>query len=154
FLGPANSWRQTIPGLNRASPDGRWLGIFGPFSDHLRIYSLPSFQFITTLGISAKIASFEFSPDGNELAINSNSGVEIYSTADWHKVRSLSNSVALLHSPDAPTCWITTDYRSAALYDLATLTPILPLPPGTLPLALSADGRYLAASLDARHLQL
>jgi hypothetical protein len=46
------------------------------------------------------------------------------------------------------------DQRSAGLYDARTLEPLLLLPTGTLPLALSQNGRYLAASLDARYLQV
>ena len=50
--------------------------------------------------------------------------------------------------------WLTKDYRRAGLYDAKSIEPLLLLPPDTLPLALSADGRFLAASVDRRRLQL
>jgi hypothetical protein len=50
--------------------------------------------------------------------------------------------------------WVTHDSSRAGLYDTRTIEPLLPLPKGMLPLALSPDGRHLAVSVDARRLQL
>jgi hypothetical protein len=50
--------------------------------------------------------------------------------------------------------WLTRDQRTAGLYEARTLKPLLMLPIGTLPLALSADGRRLAVSVDMRRLQV
>jgi WD40 repeat protein len=91
---------------------------------------------------------------GNELAINSPAGVRIWNTETWQLARDLTNFIGCLFMPDGQTFWLTSDFRTAGLYNYRTLELLLPLPTGTLPLAVSRDGRYLAASLDARHLQV
>jgi len=50
--------------------------------------------------------------------------------------------------------WVTHDSRRAGLYNTRTIEPLLLLPKGMLPLALSPDGRHLAVSVDARRLQM
>jgi hypothetical protein len=37
-------WLPTIPGVNRISPDGRWLGVYRPFSTSLYVYRLPGLE--------------------------------------------------------------------------------------------------------------
>jgi hypothetical protein len=54
--------------------------------------------------------------------------------------------------PEARQLLLTVNDHTAGLYDTRTLESILPLPAGVLPLALSSDGRRLAANLDARRL--
>jgi WD40 repeat protein len=147
-------WTPTAIGTSGASPDNRWVGIFAPFDYRLRIYELPTLQRVATLAGTNKISSFQFSPDSHYVAVNSPHNVEIWSTEDWRRIHVLSNFVALLYVPGGDSCWLTKDYRSAGLYDLRTLEPLLPLPPGILPIAVSHDGRYLAASLNAHYLQL
>jgi WD40 repeat protein len=132
----------------------RWFGVFPPFSSHLEIYKLPGFEFVTTLTSPGRIANFAFSPSGGQLALNSYSGVELYETSRWTRFKTLPDYIALLPTPDGKNCFLTTDYRTSALHDAGSLAEILPLPPGTLPLALSGDGRYLAATFDSCHLQL
>jgi hypothetical protein len=46
------------------------------------------------------------------------------------------------------------NFRSAALHDASTAEPLLSLPPATLPLAFSPDGRFLAVSVNQRHMQV
>ena len=60
----------------------------------------------------------------------------------------------LLYMPDARAVWLTKDQRTAGLYDARTLEPLLLLPTGMLPLALSADGQHLAVSVDSRRVQI
>jgi WD40 repeat protein len=147
-------WVRTAEGISGASPDGRWLAIFQPYTRWLHVYRLPGLETATTLTNRASIASFEFSPRGDELAAASSKRVEVWQTATWAHLRELTNAVGLLYAPDGRTCWLTKDYRTAGLYDADTMQPLLPLPSGTLPLAVSPDGRYLDASLDARRLQV
>jgi hypothetical protein len=66
----------------------------------------------------------------------------------------MTNVARLLYAPDARTFWPSKDLRTGGLHDAQTLELLLPLPTGTLPLALSPDGRYLAVSVDMRRLQL
>jgi WD40 repeat protein len=148
------AWAPTSRGVSAVSPDGRWLGIFQPFTPWLHLYSLPEFQEITVLTNGANILSFEFSPSNNELAIASPRRVEFWNTATWSRTRELTNSMATLFGPDGESCWLTKDYRNAGLYDIQAFELLLPLPQGTLPLALSPDSRWLAASVDARRVQV
>jgi len=147
-------WAATADGVSGASPDGRWLGIFQPYSRVLHVYRLPQFEKAATLTNSASIGGFEFSPLGDELAVSSFRGVELWSTATWGSTRLLTNFVSLHYVPGSNCYWLTRDFHTAGLYDAQTLQLLLPLPLGTLPLAASPNGRYLAASVDSTRLQV
>jgi len=88
------------------------------------------------------------------VAVATKAQVEIWSTATWKRTAELTNFVGLLFAPREHAWWLTSDFRSAGLYDARTREPLLPLPIGTLPLAVSPDGRFLAVSVDARRLQV
>ena len=148
------AWKVTADGPNGASADERWLGMFRSFTPHLYIYRLPGLERVAKLTNEAPISLFEFSPGGDEVAVSSRAGVEFWSTTTWQRTRHLTNFTGVLYSADARTVWLYTTFRAAGLYDARTAKPLLPLPPGTLPLALSADGRYLAVSVDARRVQV
>jgi eukaryotic-like serine/threonine-protein kinase len=148
------SWVSAIGGINGMSPDGQWLGISQPFNPLLDIYHLPDMQRVTTLQSQANIIDFNFRPTGDEVAVGSRSGVEFWSTTTWTRTGVLTNFTEILFPPKRSTWWLTTDLRSAGLYDANTLEPLLLLPPGTLPLAVTRDGRFLAISVDFRHLQV
>jgi serine/threonine protein kinase/WD40 repeat protein len=148
------TWTPTANGLNGASPDGRWLGIFAPFTSVLHIYRLPGLQATAHVANEHNILNFKFSPQGDEVAVVARGQVEFWSTATWQRTRVLTNFMGLLYAPVEHGWWLTSDYRSAALYNSDTQKPLLPLPTGMLPLALSPDGRYLAVSVDARRLQV
>jgi len=147
-------WKATAAGLNGISPDERWLGIFRSYTPHLYVYRLPEFESVVKLTNKARISRFEFSPRGDELAVSSRGGVEIWSTTSWQRTRHLTNFMELLYSPDARTMWLYTRFRGACLHDARTTEPLLPLPASTIPLALSPDGRQLAVSVDARRMQV
>jgi len=147
-------WARTVSGVSGGSPDGRWLGIFQPYSDTLRLYGLPELKEAATLTNRASIGRLDFSPMGSELAISSLKGIEIWSTARWERVGTLANFVSMFYAPDGRACWLARDSRTAGLYDARTFDLLLPLPVGTLPLAASPDGRFLAVSVEARRLQV
>jgi len=153
LVGGEGTWHATKNGLNEVSPNERWLGIFRSFTPHLYIYGLPGFEPVAKLTNEARISLFQFSPDGDEIAVSSRAGVEFWSTTNWQRVRHLTNFTGVLYSSDR-TFWLYTRFRSASLHDARTLEPILPLPVGTTPLALSQDGRLLATSVDARRVQV
>jgi len=168
FTGPAGSavtnleyfrtdrlrWESTINGINGVSPDGQWLAIFRPFTRLLHVYRLPAIEPVATLTNQASIRDFVFSPAGDELAIASRAGIELWATNGWHRTRFLTNFTAMRFCPQGSLGWLTSDYRRAGLYDVRTLEPVLPLPAGTLPLAISPDGHLLAVSVNARYLQV
>jgi WD40 repeat protein len=152
--GTQTDWVRTVDGLNGISPDGHWLGIYQPYTPLLHLYSLPELHQAATLRCRANVGGFVFSPSGDEVAVNTPDGVEFWATNSWTRTRVLTNFTSVLFPPEGSTLWLTHDFRSAGLYDVTTLEPMLLLPTGTLPLALSADGRRLAVSVNVRHLQV
>jgi eukaryotic-like serine/threonine-protein kinase len=153
----ANSarWAPTISGINGVSPDGRWLGIYRGFSSSLYVYRLPGLEAAAKLSHPASFGDFQFSPAGDEVAITSSrAGAEFWSTKTWERTRALTNAIRLLYAPDARALWLTKDQRTAGLYDARSLEPLLLLPTGMLPLALSPGGRRVAVSVDAQRLQV
>jgi WD40 repeat protein len=148
------AWKATADGLNGASPDGRWLGMYRSFTPHLYVYRLPGLERVAKLTNEARISRFEFSPRGDEVAVASRGGVEFWSTTTWQRTRHLTNFTGVLYSPDARTVWLYTNFRTGSLHEARTAEPLLPLPANTLPLALSPDGRHLAVSVDARRVQV
>lgn len=151
-------WHRTVAGLNRASYDGRWLGVLPHYSPSLHIYSLPGVQPIaplTRLPALGNINYFEFSPAGDEVSLYSSRGVELWSTAEWKRTQVLTNfGRPFFYAKDGHSLWLTKGLQEAGLYDKSTLEPRLLLPTGMLPLAESAEGRQLAVSIDAQRLQL
>jgi WD40 repeat protein len=153
----SNDWKPTVAGITGVSPDGRWLGIYPWFGSSLHIYRLPGMEPAAKLPHPGRIGDFQFSPGGDEIAICSHrtSGlIEFWSTATWERTRQLPGFGRLLYTPDAGGLWLTKDARTAGLYDARTLEPLLLLPTGMLPLALSADSRHLAVSVGAQRLQI
>jgi WD40 repeat protein len=147
-------WVRTPQGHNKISPDGRWLGVYPRYSPFLYIYRLPGLEPMATLRSQANIGDVAFSTSGNEIAVSTRKGVEFWTTNDWTRGRVLTNFDGILFSPYGSSCWLTTDFRTAGLYNATTLESLLPLPTGTLPLTLTADGRHLAVSVNMRHLQV
>ena len=151
-------WRRTIAGMNRASADGRWLGVLPQYASALQVYGLPGLEPVarlTQLPALGSINFFEFSPAGDEVSLSSSRGVELWSTATWERTRVLTNfSRPFLYAPDGRGLWLTKELREAGLYDARTLEPRLLLPAGMLPLAVTRDGRHLAVSIDGQRLQV
>ena len=151
-------WQRTPAGLNRASSDGRWLGVFQNYTPSLHVYRLPGLEHVarlTQLPEFGNINYFEFSPAGGEVALYSSRGIELWSTDTWERTRALTNFTRpFLYAPDGRSLWLTKDLRAAGLYDARTLEPRLLLPTGMLPLAVSPDGRHLAVSVEAQRLQV
>ena len=151
----SGEWKRTVDGLNDASRDERWLGMFRSYTPHLYVHRLPGLERVVKLTNEGNISRFEFSPRNDEVAVCSRSGgVEIWSTTAWQRTRHLTNFTDLRYSPDGRTCWLSTHFRTAALHDARTAEPLLPLPAATLPLTYSPDGRYLAVSVDQRRMQV
>jgi hypothetical protein len=160
LLGPeefetgSDHWVRTAQGLNGVSPDGRWLAIFQPWGKILYVYGLPRLEAVATLTTRSSIGDFRFSPLGDELAVCTQDRADFWSTATWQRTRAVTNVTRLLYTPDARALWLSKDLRTGGLHDARTLELLLPLPTGTLPLALSPDGRQLAVSVELRRLQL
>ena len=153
-FGEVRAWVPTAQGISRLSPDGRWAGIFTPFSDELHIYRLPGLETAATLTNRAEIRSLAFSPQGDQVAVTGHGHVEFWNTESWERTGELTNVLDILYAPKGNGWWLNRDYRSGGLYDSHSGQPLLPLPTGTRPLALSPDGRYLAASVDSRRVEV
>jgi eukaryotic-like serine/threonine-protein kinase len=148
-------WMRTHAGINHASADGRWVGIFRHRSSSLYIHRLPGLERVAKLTHPNNISDFEFSARGDELALFSKLAVELWSTATWERTRLLTNFTGpFLYAPDDRSFWMTKGQAASGLYDARTLQPLLLLPTGMLPLAVSSDGQRLAVSVDAQRLQL
>jgi hypothetical protein len=141
-------------GRNGISADERWLGMYPSFTPYFSLYRLPGFEPVARFTNQARVVGFEFSPQGEEVAIFTRSGIEFWSTATLLRTRRLTGFSDLLYSPDPRMFWLSRDYLNAGLHDARTAELLLPLPQGTLPLACSPDGRHFAAGADARHVQL
>jgi len=150
-----DEWVRTAPGISGASRDGRWLGIYLPYSGSLYVYRLPAVERVAKLVHPTSISDFEFSPLGDEVAIGSSWGLEFWSTSTWERTRVFTNSTGqVIYAPDGRTVWLARDLRHAGLFDTQTFEPRLLLPTGMIPLALSPDGRHLAVRVDAQRLQV
>ncbi|HWY77540.1 MAG TPA: WD40 repeat domain-containing protein [Verrucomicrobiae bacterium] len=147
-------WFATATGLCTTSPDGQWLTIYAPYSRVLHVYRFPDLAPVVDLTNSQSIGKVEFSPLGGEMAIAMSRDVAFWNTDTWKQTRLVTNAFTLLYTPRADAYWLTRDYRTGGLYSAKTLEPLLPLPSGSLPLALSPDARYLAVSTDARRVEV
>jgi WD40 repeat protein len=150
-------WAPTIPGINGVSPDGRWLGVYRPFSTLLYMYRLPGLEQVAKLTHPSSFGDFQFSPLGDEVAITSlrdGTQAAFWNTTTWQRTRTLTDFGRVIYTPDARMLWLTKDQRNAGLYDARTLEPLLLLSTGMLPLALSPDGQRVAVSVDAQRLQM
>lgn len=145
-------------GQGHFSPDGRWMAVVYDFSTALRVYRMPTFAEAALLQTSNFVMSVSFSPDGDEMLVIHRSGMDWFDTATWRRTRSRPGTpVAGSHAfytPDGSGIWAVTNFRNGTLLDRRTLEPVLPLPKGFLPLALSPDGRHLAVSVEGRNVEL
>ena len=150
-------WVPTSPGINGVSPDGRWLGIRRHNESSLYVYTLPELKEVARLTNPISFADFRFSPRGDEVAIGSHHPENLltfWNTTTWEQTGALTNVSRVLYASDARTLWLLEGWRKGGLYDARTLEPLLLLPMGRFPLALSPDGQRVAVSVDAQRLQL
>lgn len=152
-------WQQTAYGMSAFSPSRRWLAIYRGYSRYLHVYQLPELTQVATLTNRAAISGFQFSPSEDVVAVASRGQVEFWSTRTWEPTRVLTNfagipHVGVLAQPDGTGWWLAANQRFACLHDPRTLEPRLPLPSAMAPLAVSPDGRFLAAAADSRRLEV
>ena len=149
---------ETPAGFGCASPDNRHLVLRSQWEPTIWAYTAPALQWQATIRTGADVMNFAFSPRSDELAVATRAGVEFYDPTTWQHTRWLpmrtSEEANVIFAPDGQTVWVCNDARTASLYDVPSLELLLPLPTGTLPLALTSDGRHLAVSVDARRLQV
>lgn len=150
------SWHRLIGQVSgQVSPNGRWLA--WRTSKSLLISSLVPWKSTEPILFESALAT-AFTPQSDELLVATRSGMTFFETVSWKPRRTFSaafdRNARLLPSPDGRTFWLAQDAQTAALHDLRTLEPVLPLPRGMIPLALSLDGRRVAVSVDAQRVQV
>jgi WD40 repeat protein len=155
--GSARLWR-TSAGPGALSPDGRWLALTHSYSPLVTVYRLPEMDEVAQLHTSQFVAGVWFSTTADELMVINRGGVERWETATWQrKWRESSSPISdsfVLYAPDGCGLWRVTSYRDTAYCDRRSLEAILPLPSNVIPLAVSADGRQLAVSVDDQRVQV
>ena len=108
--------------------------------------------------MDADIVAQAFTPRSDELAVCTFASVTFLDTNRWNIQRqfpvSVDRNARILFMPDGDSFWLVRDGRTAALHDARTFATLLPLPVGTIPLAVSPDGHHLAVGVDGQHLQL
>ena len=152
--GAAAFLQPTTEGVSGISGNGRWLGIYRPYTSDLHIYGLPDLKPIAVLENQVGFVQFEFSPSGDEIGIASPERIDFWSTHTWQRTRRVANFRGLMYCPDGATLWLTQDFRTGGLYAARDLKLLLPLPHGVLPLALSENGQLVVVSVDATRLQV
>jgi serine/threonine protein kinase/WD40 repeat protein len=138
------------------SPDGRWLSLPKREPPYLNIYRIDPWDGMRFVAMDAGILAQAFTRD--ELAVCTFTSVSFLDTNRWEIQRrfpvSLDRNARMIFMPDDDSFWLVRDGRTAALHDTHTFETLLPLPVGTVPLAVSPDGSHLAVSVDGEHLQL
>ena len=141
-----------------ASPDGRWMIKRSEWENALGVNEMPLPHYYKGIVTGADVMNVAFTPRGDQLAVATRAGLEFYDATTWERAGLLpmpmDRYASLMFAPDGRGLWVSRDSRSAGLYDRRTLNEVLPMPTGTLPLALSPDGRNLAVSVEARRLQV
>lgn len=138
------------------SPDGRWLAIAK--GGWMQFFQMDPWRGRGLRDFGSRVADHAFTPGGEALAVVTAKGVSFLETNRWTTQQmlplALADNARIVFTPDGQSFWLAQSAREAALYDLRTLRPTLPLPDNVRPLALSADGRYLAVEVEAQRLQV
>jgi WD40 repeat protein len=108
--------------------------------------------------LEGEVLTEAFTPRCDELAVATYTSITFLDTNRWEPQRrfpvSLDRIPQIIFTPDGRAFWLVHDARTAVLHDTRTFETLLRLPTGTLPLAISPDGRHLAVSVDARRVQV
>ncbi len=140
----------------QVSSDGRWLA--ARMTKVILAYRLDPWTQLTNINFHTELVAHAFTPENEELAVADVNGVTFLDTANWtakrHLAVPLERNTQLFFTPDGRGFWLGSDAGEAGFYDRRTLALLLPLPRGTTPMALSADGRLLAVNVDARRVQV
>ncbi len=142
--------------VGQVSPNGQWHAALK--GETVLVSKLDPWAAVQSIEFDSHLLAHAFTPAGNELAVASRTGVTFFDTQQWARQRHmpalLQRHPQLIFTPDGRAFWLARDARHAALHDSRTFEPLLHLPVGLTPLALSPDGRQLVVAVDMRDLQL
>ena len=127
------------------SPNGQWMT--AQFSRSMGVYQLSTRKKVRDLKVEGETVAHVFTPQSDELAVVTTTGVTILDTnrweprflgtTQWEPRRALSapldRNAQLVFMPDGHTFWLARDARNAALHDTQTFETLLPLPSGMTP---------------------
>lgn len=142
----------------RVSPNGLWVAFQNQVPPGYRFYGMNPWRETPFVPLEAEVLTEAFTPQCDELAVATYASITFLDTNRWEVQRRfpvvLDRNAQIIFMPDGKAFWLRRDARTAALHDSRTFETLLPLPAGTLPLAVSPDGRHLAVSVDARRVQV
>jgi len=140
------------------SPNGLWLAFQNVVPPGYQLYGLKPWLEGRFVPFETEVLTEAFTPRGDEMAAATYNSVTFLDTNRWESQRrfgvALDRNAQIIFMPDGKAFWLRHDARTAALHDTQTFETLLPLPAGTLPLAVSPDGRHLAVSVEARRVQV
>lgn len=140
------------------SPNGVWVAFRKASQGFVDVYAVNPWNPFKFAKCDAYVLTEAFTPRSDELAIATYASVTFLDTNRWEVQRrfpiALDRNAQLIFPPDGASFWLVHNARTAALHDMQTFETLLPLPGGTIPLAVSPDGRRLAVSVDARRAQV
>jgi WD40 repeat protein len=142
----------------RISPNGSWLAFQNRFPPGYQFYGMHPWRELRFEKFDSEVLSEAFTARDDELAVATYTSVTFLDTNRWKPQRrfnvALDRNAQIVFMPDGKAFWLAYDARTAALHDSRTFETLLPLPAGTLPLAVSPDGRHLAVGVEARRVQV
>jgi len=155
--GPGKLWEVGFAEA-QLSPDGKWVAFCKASQHFVDVYSLNPWNPFKFVKCDAYVLADAFTPKSDELAIATYASVTFVDSVAWNERRrfpvSLDRNAQIIFSPKGDSFWLVHNARSAALHDTKTFETLLPLPAGTIPLAVSLDGQHLAVSVDTRRVQV
>ncbi len=124
----------------------------------VRIFRVPELTTEVWLTNGAAVRALAFAPGGRTLAVLTVTNLCLLDVASRRITASrpveADRFANLQYGADECFLMVVESIRSGALLDARTLEPLLPLPTWTHPMALSADNRHLAVSVEGRRVQL
>jgi serine/threonine protein kinase/WD40 repeat protein len=145
-------------GIGCVSADCQWLGLRTEWDPYVHIFHLPEMQEKAAITSADDVMDFAFGPPKGDLAIATRKGLELFQTRTWTRrcvlPMPMDVRARIIFSPDGESLWISNDAQTAGLYRTSDLELLVPLPQQVIPLAVSADGHYLAVSIASERLQV
>jgi WD40 repeat protein len=140
------------------SPNGAWVAFRKREPHREEVYRPVPWKDWRFIPSDGEVLAEAFTPQSDALAVATYTSLTFIETNRWQPQRSfpvsLDRNARLIFSPNGRTFWLVRDARTAALHDSLTFRTLLPLPPGTIPIVLTPDGRHLVVSVEGRRLRL
>jgi WD40 repeat protein len=141
----------------RIAPNGAWIAVRKTEPHREEVYRLEPWKGLKFVHADAEVLAEAFAPGSDELAVATFTSVSFLDPELWEPRRrfpiALDRNARIIYMPDGGAFWLVQDARSAVLRDARTFEALLPLPAGSIPLAVSPDGRRLVLRVDDGRIQ-